>query len=306
MTGMDVHTIEMDDADWPGNLLRAFATSLQASLPEHVAKVAFIESSANILNAWAERVSEKHYHITITRALITEARLFSHKLMKGPAFGWIAEGRMDFAEQLFHRIIEIVLLHEGGHVIYGHLEAGYEDHLIGAVSVDPYLLSQIREWEADTYAMNCCLRRAFEICEHITDYPPQLRPAYKTPTEVMVMVTSAIHMLMNLIDSAPVDFTAIPTLSHPPTQIRKHIAVANCWEILKSKPEWGYSALLFPQLAAGAAVTVGSMFPECVTDMDTAMKPFSADGEAYIEKMANELERLRPELVKFRLIDKTN
>lgn len=189
--------------------------------------------------------------------------------------------------------INYLTAHEYGHIVLGHI-----DHLIslkpsailfeGISYVLPKDISpifqQIKEFEADSYAINLLLRQVCANAMSAEGFSVDIADKLKSLEVRLYLWNFAVYTFWRLFGIEKFSYDDLPTLTHPPPAFRQEVAMGIARTSLRVNPQLGYDISNLPHLLQRSVLDVENAF-SVISD-----QPVNMDAYHYISrKNANAL-----------------
>jgi hypothetical protein len=218
--------------------------------------------------------------------------------------------RHHLAQVLTSFAIKFLVMHEYGHIIFGHLDYlenktkncywNEIDEIKNENELDS-LFSQTLEMDADCYGIKIGVEQLIYYSENINSLKEELKHFYSPLESSLSLWFYSIYSLFRLFGYHNNDITKIKTTHHPQTGIRQHIVFATTHTIFQNKP---YKELLskIPALAVTTIQTVEKAFEEISMqgyDSKAIKIAYENESQEHVVLLMRNWNNVRPELEKF-------
>jgi hypothetical protein len=219
--------------------------------------------------------------------------------------------RLNLAQLLTSFAIKFLVMHEYGHIIFGHLDylesktkvshwTEIEDETLKLKSLSP-ITSQTLEMDADSYAVLRGVRQIIFLSGNIDNIKQELKPFYSSLESSLTLWFYSIYSLFRLFGYSNCDPLKIKKTLHPQTGIRQHIVFATTHTILQNEP---YKELLkrMPSLAMSIVNKVEKAFEEISFqgyDSRAIKIAYEKESQEHVLELVKNWNNVRPELEKY-------
>ncbi|MFA6151717.1 MAG: hypothetical protein WC716_10390 [Chitinophagaceae bacterium] len=219
--------------------------------------------------------------------------------------------RHHLAQLLTSFAIKFLVMHEYGHIIYGHVD--YLENKtkncywseIAETNNDnklDSLFSQTLEMDADCYGINIGITQLISYSENINKIKEELNKFYSPLESSLSLWFFSIYSLFRLFGYHNRDIEKMKVTHHPQSGIRQHIVFASTHTIFQSKPHYKELLEKIPRLALKTIQTVEKAFEEISMqgyDSKAIKIAYERESQDHVLFLMRNWNNVRPKLEKF-------
>ena len=266
-------------------------------------------SSKNILTEYGD-ISKENDALKLINAQITDINILFLSKDPDEKIAPKCEIRYHLAHLLTIFAIKFLVIHEYGHIIFGHLdyqniktkncywnEISYEEN---EEKLDP-LISQTLEMDADCYGVNKGIEMLIHYSENNNGLIDELKYFLSPLESSLSLWLFSIYSMFRLFGFKNKDISKLKTSFHPLTGIRQHIVFITAHTIFQNNQ---YKELLskIPELEVSTIKSVEKAFEEISMqeyDIEAIKIAFKKESQEHILLLLRNWNKVRPELEKF-------